>query len=130
MLLRVRALTSVFVSDFLGSIFRFPFWWYTEGLISVLRWVGRSLKYRWRGYAIGLWFRHFFTPMYGAYDWAGRLISVAMRAVVIVARLVAFFVETIMYGAIVLLWLCAPAACLIALLMNLSMGFDVWQRLR
>jgi hypothetical protein len=58
MLSRVRMLTSVFLSDFLGSVFRFPFWWYTDGLMGVVRWVGRSLGYRWRGYAIGLWVRN------------------------------------------------------------------------
>lgn len=128
MLSRVRTLASVFLSDFLGSVFRFPFWWYTDGLMSVVRWVGRSLGYRWRGYAIGLWVRNFFVPMYGAYDWAGRLISVIMRAVVVIARLIAFLVEAGIYLAILLAWFFAPVVCLIALLLNVSMGLESWQR--
>lgn len=127
---RARALVNVFVSDLLGSVFRFPLWWYTDGLMSVLRWVGRSLAYRWRGYAIGLWMRNFFTPMYGAYDWAGRLISVIMRAVVIIARCIALLIEALLYVAVVFVWFFAPVACLIALLLNVSAGMESWQRLR
>ncbi len=69
-------------------------------------------------------------PMYGAYDWAGRLISVVMRAVVVIARLIAFLVEAFVYVAILVAWFFAPVGCLIALLLNISTGLESWQRLR
>ena len=110
---RVRALSAFLFSDLIGSVVRFPFWWYTEGLMNVVHWLGRSLAYRWRSHAIPLWIHHFFVPMYGAHDWASRLISVVMRAVVILARLIAFIVESIVYLFFLAAWLCRPIASLL-----------------
>jgi len=117
---RVRALTKVFFSDVLGSFFWFPFWWYGEGLVGVIRWGRVLLHRRWREYAMGLWIRNFFVPMYGAYDWVGRLISLVVRAAVILARLSAFTIEALFCVLITLLWCVAPIGCVIALLLNLS----------
>ncbi len=105
---RVGMVVSYVVFDVIGSVVRFPLWWYSAGALGVARWLGQGLGYRWRGYAIGLWTRSFFVPMYGATDWAGRLVSMVMRFVVIVARLFAFAIEAMISGLIVLVWLAAP----------------------
>lgn len=123
---RVGALSTFLLSDLIGSVIRFPLWWYAEGLVGVARWIGRSLAYRWRAYAITLWIRHFFVPMYGAHDWASRLISIVMRGVVIMARLVAFFVESLIYGSLLIGWFFLPVICLLGLLLNVSLGLDSW----
>ncbi len=117
---RVGTVTKFVLLDFLGSVIRFPFWWYSDGLMSVVRWMGRSLQYRWRGYAIGLWVSHFFTPMYNSYDFTGRLISIVMRFVVIVARCFAFGVEAMLSALLVAIWFFAPPICLICLLLTVS----------
>lgn len=123
---RVRALSTFLLSDLLGSVVRFPFWWYTEGLMNVARWAGRSLAYRWRGYAITLWARNFFTPMYGAHDWASRVISIIMRMLVITARFIALMVESFVYGLILFGWLALPVVCILFFLLNLSLGMQTW----
>ena len=129
MLSHVRAITNVLIGDLLGSVFRFPLWWYSEGLLGVVRWAARSLSYRFRGYAISLWVRNLFVPMYGTRDWAGRLISLVMRIVVILARSLAFMVEAIVYLSLILAWFFAPVGCLIALLLNVSTGLEHWKSL-
>jgi hypothetical protein len=121
---RLGTVVHFFVGDMVGSIARFPFWWYGEGVVRVVEWIGQTLRYRWRAYAIGLWLRHFFVPMYGAHDWMSRLISVVMRAVVIGARLVAFGIETATFVVVLVIWLFAPVVCALALLLNLSLSFE------
>lgn len=117
-------MANFIIGDVVGSIVRFPFWWYTDGVMSVVRWLGRSLSYRWRGYAIGLWVRHLFVPMYGAYDWASRLISFVMRVMVIAIRLFAFLMEALASLALLIAWFFLPVICLLFLLLNLSMGLN------
>ncbi|MBP6944950.1 hypothetical protein KBD61_03135 [Patescibacteria group bacterium] len=123
---RVQAVASFVISDFFGSVLRFPLWWYTEGLMSLGAWRVRMLRYRARGYAIGLWVRNFFVPMYGTRDWVGRLISIAMRGVVILARLFALFIEALVSLVLVLLWCFAPILAIVFLLLNFSVGFQAF----
>lgn len=123
---RVQAVASFVVSDFFGSVLRFPLWWYTEGLMSLGAWRVRTLRYRARGYAIGLWVRNFFVPMYGTRDWVGRLISIAMRGVVILARLFALFIEVVVSVGLVLAWCFAPILAIVFLLLNVSVGFQTF----
>jgi hypothetical protein len=123
---RVQMVASFVVSDFFGSVLRFPLWWYTEGLTSLGAWRLRTLRYRARGYAIGLWVRNFFVPMYGTRDWVGRLISIAMRAVVIFARLFALFIEVLASLLLVFLWCFTPILAVVFLLLNLSVGFQTF----
>lgn len=125
---RVYAVVSFIVSDFVGSVLRFPLWWYTDGLLSLVRWLVQLWQYRRRGYALGLWLRNFFVPMYGAYDWAGRLISVGMRTVVILARLFALFVEGVVFALLVFAWCFVPILCMVFLLLNVSAGLEAWVR--
>ncbi len=123
-----RAIASFFFADFFGSVLRFPLWWYTEGLASLVRWLARALQYRVRGYALSLWIRHFFVPMYGAYDWVGRLISMAMRAAVITARSLVVVIEVLVSFGLVLLWCFAPIVCVVFLIINISFGLHGWSQ--
>ncbi len=96
--------------------------------MSLGRWLIRSWQYRARGYALGLWIRNFFVPMYGAYDWAGRLISVGMRAAVILTRLFALLVEGMVFALLVFAWCFAPILCIVFLLLNVSASLVSWAR--
>lgn len=94
--------------------------------MSLGAWRLRTLRYRARGYAIGLWVRNFFVPMYGTRDWVGRLISIAMRGVVILARLFALLIEVLVSLLLVLLWCFTPILAVVFLLLNLSVGFQAF----
>lgn len=106
---RAGMILKLVAVDLLGSVVWFPFWWYTKGLSLVSVKVFNALRYRAQSYAFILWLKNFFTPMYGQNDWAGRLVSVLMRLVVFVGRLVAFAVEALIYGVGLILWMLAPA---------------------
>ena len=104
--------------EWIGSLLRFPIWWYGDGFAEVARWIIRSLNYRLKSYSFGVWLQNFFTPMYGQYDITGRLVSVFMRFVVLVGRLIAFFFESLAYLVIALAWLALPVVALSGLFAN------------
>jgi hypothetical protein len=112
----VVGLIRLFLSETLGSLIRFPFWWYTEGLMEAARWCARGLQYRWESAGLVVWMRNFFVPMYGQHDLAGRLVSVVMRFVVLIGRLVGLLVEAIGYGLLLFVWVLLPAVSLILLI--------------
>lgn len=105
---RAGSVAQLIVVDLLGSIVWYPVWWYTKGLQKVVRAVLHQLEYRSRSYAFAIWIRNFFVPMYGQYDWSGRLISVFMRFFVILGRCIAITVEALVYAAGILLWIIVP----------------------
>lgn len=108
MISKAGAVARYVFLDLVGSVIHFPFWWYVTGFFGVLHWVGRSLSFHWRSYGIPLWVKNFFVPMYGQYDFAGRLTSVFMRFFVLLFRLMSFFILSGLYLLAIVAWLAAP----------------------
>src|SRR3989344_358247 len=77
------------VRDLTLDLLYFPIWWYSTGLMERVSGVGDLVSGAMKSLQIGLWIRNIFVPMYGAYDWQSRIISVFMRCVQIVGRLIA-----------------------------------------
>lgn len=77
------------ISEAIGWILFFPVWWYTRGLVIVLRSSGQTIKNQYINLGLGVWLTNLFVPMYGTTDWAGRIISFFVRLFVIVVRSVA-----------------------------------------
>ncbi|GMU25467.1 MAG: hypothetical protein AMXMBFR16_03720 [Candidatus Uhrbacteria bacterium] len=119
---RMGAVAQLLFVDLLGSIAWYLIWWYTKGLQKVVRAAIQQLEYRFRSYAFGIWIRNFFVPMYGQYDWSGRLISVFMRFFVILGRGIAIVFESLVYAAGVVLWIIAPPAALLLALYSGTAG--------
>lgn len=107
---RTGAVVKFVGIDLVGSVVWFPVWWYTKGLQRVVMASVRALQFRIREYGFGIWIRNFFVPMYGQYDFAGRLISVLVRFAVLIGRLVALGVEAAFYGLGMIAWTLAPIA--------------------
>lgn len=118
----IGSLVKFFSVDLIGSVLYFPIWWYTEGLFGVTRFTKERLAYRWRAYSFVVWIENFFVPMYGQYDLAGRVVSVFMRLMVLFGRGIAFIVEGLWYGCLMLLWLCLPALAFLFFFLNLFQG--------
>jgi hypothetical protein len=114
---------KAFVQDVVFSIVYFPVWWYTEGLASVLRWSWRQISYQAASYALGLWIKMFFVPMYGQHDWAGRAMSVFMRFVVLCGRGMALTVMVFVHLVLVAVWIVLPMALGFFLSLNLMRLF-------
>jgi hypothetical protein len=110
---RVGAIAQLLFVDLIGSIAWFPVWWYTKGLQKVIQSAFNALRYRLQAYALKIWIKNFFVPMYGQYDWTGRLVSIFMRFVVIIGRSIAIVVEAWVYLIGIILWVLLPPVALI-----------------
>lgn len=117
------SLAKLVLAETAGSVIRFPYWWYTDGLSKTVQWVANSLMYRWRSYAIGIWSRNMFVPMYGQYDLTGRLVSFFMRFIILILRSVGFVAEALAYGVLLVVWCLAPVLALVMLIEPLTRPF-------
>jgi hypothetical protein len=111
------------VSDLLGSVIRFPLWWYGEGLVLLVGWMSGRLAFRWKSYGFVIWMQNLLVPMYGQYDLAGRLVSFVMRIVVLIGRLVGFLLEAIGYLLMLVIYASAPVLAALVFVFNLAASF-------
>lgn len=81
-----------------------------------------DLRYRARAYGFRIWIRNFFVPMYGQHDLTGRIVSVAMRTVVLCGRGFAFIIEALLCAGIIFIWMAVLPALVIFLVINLAGG--------
>ena len=91
------------------DIVYFPLWWYTGGLLHALRWCIDFFKSGNETLAPGLWFANLLVPMYGQYDWEGRIISFFMRFAQVVGRSIALVVWLVVCTILFMAWLVFPA---------------------
>ncbi|MBU1349143.1 hypothetical protein KJ781_03695 [Patescibacteria group bacterium] len=119
---RTGAVAKLLIVDLFGSVAWFPVWWYTKGLERVFVWVRRSLQYRAASYAFRIWIKNMLVPMYGQYDWTGRLVSVFMRIIVLIGRSVAFVAEALVYGIGIIAWIAAPIIFALLAAWNITSG--------
>lgn len=80
-----------FFIDLVGGVIRWPFWWYTNGLLLVGTWGWQTITGYAKMLAVGVWIKNVFVPMFGFYDWQSRLISIFMRLANIIGRSIAVF---------------------------------------
>jgi hypothetical protein len=103
-IIRLQRLSIQFFLD----ILYFPVWWYSKGLLC----AGSFFVYMFNTgnvqFSPWLWLKNIFVPMFGQYDWQGRLMSFFMRGVNVVFRTIALFVWTIVSAVLVLLWILSP----------------------
>ena len=75
-----------FVGDLIGGIVLFPVWWYSRGLALMAHWTSQSFATANRSLGWSLWAKNLFVPMYGETELSGRLVSFAVRLMMIVVR--------------------------------------------
>lgn len=101
------------LSETVGSVLHFPLWWYSDGLNLLIKWMLRELAYRWKAYSFVIWMQNMFVPMYGQYDWSGRMVSFIMRFLVLVGRAIGILIEAIAYVFLLFVYVLAPPFALI-----------------
>lgn len=94
----------------LMDIFYFPIWWYTLGALRSGKWCFELFKVGNDELAPGLWLANIFVPMFGQYDWQGRIISFVMRVVQIVFRCFGLLVWAVFCVILFIVWLILPIA--------------------
>ena len=94
--------------DFSLHIFYFPIWWYTGGIKHAGSYCVNLLRTGSDYLAPGLWLRNIFVPMFGQSDWQGRIVSILMRVVNIIARGFGLLIWIVIVSVIFALWVIWP----------------------
>lgn len=105
--------------DAMVDIVYFPIWWYTKGLVFFANKVLNLFRAGNENLAPGVWLKNIFVPMYGQYDWQGRLISFLVRLVQIIFRVIALLVWVLICLVILAVWFVFPLLVTQGLLMSL-----------
>ncbi|MFA7653462.1 MAG: hypothetical protein WCX97_00250 [Candidatus Magasanikbacteria bacterium] len=108
------------VVEALLDIIYFPLWWYTGGVARAGRFCLDLFKDGNDDLAPGLWMQNIFTPMYGQYDWQGRIISFFMRLFQVFFRLFGLLVWAVFCFGLFIVWLALPLVVLWGLLNSLA----------
>jgi len=110
---------KLFAVDFIGRILFWPIWWYTIGLKRLLTILAENIIEEEQRLGVGLWWKNLFTPMYGQYDWQGRIISFFMRLFVGIGRIL-----------LLLLWFSITFVALVVWVLVLPVaGYFLWRNL-
>jgi hypothetical protein len=99
-----------------------PVWWYVGGLKRVLQWMRDQAIRTWYQLAIGLWMRNIMVPMFGQYDWQGRIISFFIRLFQIVVRMIGFVFALLWYTLLVVVWCAVPLVVLYGIATSLFLS--------
>lgn len=94
--------------DAIADLFYFPLWWYTGGVLHSLKWCSKFFLEGNHSLAPGLWLKNLFVPMYGQYDWQGRIISVVMRFVQFCVRSIALVFWFLVCAILLVIWFLLP----------------------
>jgi len=90
------------------DILYFPIWWYTGGFKHAALRCLEFLKAGNTRLAPGLWIKYIFVPMFGQYDWQGRIISFFMRLVNVIGRGIALAFWLFVCLFLLAFWLVFP----------------------
>jgi len=94
--------------DLIGDILYWPIWWYSKGLVQTGLFCLNEIKSQYQILGLGTWLKNIFTPMFGQYDWEGRIISFFARLIQIIARTALLITWTIVILILFLAWIILP----------------------
>lgn len=94
--------------DIIIDVLYFPVWWYSIGLVKAFTSCGNGIKESYHNFAIGILLRNMFKPMYGERSFSGRIISFFARILILLFRLIQFFIWAAVLLALPVLWVGAP----------------------
>lgn len=90
------------------DMFYTPVWWYGRGIIY---WGKKCVSWLRSGnetLAPGLWLKNLFVPMFGQYDWQGRIISFLIRLVQVIFRGLCLGAWGVVCVLVFIVWIIAP----------------------
>lgn len=107
----ILATIKYILVEIILDILYFPVWWYSKGLLRVLRWAAGSASFHLqRRVALRIWLRNMFKPMYGDYSRDGRIISIVFRFIILIWKLISAGLWLVVLAVLVLVWVALPAA--------------------
>ncbi len=96
------------VLETLLDLVYFPVWWFTGGFIFAGKKCLNLVSVGNAHFAPGLWLSNIFVPMYGQYDFEGRLISFFMRLFQVIVRAIVLFIWILLCLVLFLSWFLLP----------------------
>jgi hypothetical protein len=108
------------VLEFLLDIVYFPMWWYTGGAKHAFLFCVGLFKEANSFLAPGLWLKNIFVPMFGQYDWQGRIMSFFMRVVNVIFRAIALIVWSFGICVLFFVWFAFPVFVVYMLVLSLT----------
>ena len=102
-----QLISNIFI-DGLKNIAKFPVWWYGRGLRRVGRACLNGISDFNNSLGFTIWLKNITTPMFGQRDFWGRLISIGMRLIQIIARGLAMLIISLIFLGLFLVWLVLP----------------------
>ncbi|MDP3985727.1 MAG: hypothetical protein Q8P82_03100 [bacterium] len=99
---------TILIKETILDVVTTPVWWYSRGLLRVLKSLRNHLSGFERSLGLRLWIKNLGKPMYGQYDIAGKIISFFMRLAVLFARSVMFLLYALFLFSIAVAWVVVP----------------------
>lgn len=94
--------------DLIGDLLYFPIWWYSSGAKKVAIFCIKEIIEASHHLSIKILLSHWFKPMYGQYDIAGRIISFFFRTLQLIWHSLLLLIWIILILIIFLVWLGLP----------------------
>lgn len=104
--------------DLIGDFLYWPFWWYSKGLLNTIKFSFQSIKNQQEALGVNIWIKNIFTPMYGQYDWEGRLISFIIRLLQIIFRTFLLIIWMILSLIPIIIWVILPVIIIVQINLN------------
>src|SRR3989339_1135624 len=117
--LAYRSIKFIF-KDIVFDILSWPVWWYTSGAVNAIKKMGRVISQGNQELSLSVWTKNLFTPMFGQYDWQGRIISFFMRFIQVCLRSIALFIWLLVCVVLFFVWLSLPVFVVIGFIMSFS----------
>ena len=90
------------------DIIYWPIWWYSVGLKKRATSFINGLKNLSQYLGLKVLIKNLFKPMFGQYDWKGRIISLFMRLIQLFIYLFIFLITSVLSFVLLILWIILP----------------------
>ncbi|MFA5211519.1 MAG: hypothetical protein WC414_03385 [Patescibacteria group bacterium] len=94
--------------SFIWDFFYFPLWWYSSGTKKAIIYCYHFFECGNEFLAPWIWLKNIFVPMFGQYDFQGRLVSFFVRFFNVFFRLLALFFWFWFVLLLFILWFILP----------------------
>jgi len=114
-----KKVLSLVLIDEIKVIFYFPTWWYSKGLLKVLKGCGTFIKDFEQTLGLMIWVKNLFVPMFGQRDIAGRLISFGLRLFQIFWKSIVLIMIMGIAFIFIIFWLLLPIFVIYQIIINI-----------
>ncbi len=104
----------------LAEIIYFPVWWYGPGLVRTIKKLSLFWLNQEKLIGFSVWLKNIFVPMYGQSDFGGRVISFVMRFIQVIVRGLLLLVWLLIVLAALIIWIISPLVILFLLAAQIS----------